>query len=168
MMKTHSLAIGCVLALAGAVTWACGPWFPTQTLDDRAATLAAVPQNTFAFEAAHVSSRVGVSFISEDKACRNLDDQVPADMRLSELRNRTRGVWNSQVLSKVSAVDKNEDNLRRLYTSMYFMHLVPTNKTGENPKWNSAEPYYDDIFTLWDMVCVTAFCYPYFLPATFS
>jgi len=54
MMKTHSLAIGCVLALAGAVTWACGPWFPTQTLDDRAATLAAVPQNTFAFEAAHL------------------------------------------------------------------------------------------------------------------
>lgn len=54
MMKTHSLAVGCVLALAGAVTWACGPWFPTQTLDDRAATLSAIPQNTFAFEAAHL------------------------------------------------------------------------------------------------------------------
>lgn len=54
MMKSHSLAIGSVLAVAGAVAWACGPWFPTQMLDNRAATLAAVPQNTFAFEVAHL------------------------------------------------------------------------------------------------------------------
>ncbi|MET0618025.1 MAG: hypothetical protein ABWZ54_09635 [Luteibacter sp.] len=54
MTKPQTLAIGIVLALAGAVTWACGPWFPTQMLDDRDATLKAVPQNTFAFEAAHL------------------------------------------------------------------------------------------------------------------
>ncbi|MDQ7995162.1 MAG: hypothetical protein AAGC76_04840 [Luteibacter sp.] len=54
MMKSHSLAVGTALALAGAVALACGPWFPSQMLDDRAATLAAVPQNTFAFEAAHL------------------------------------------------------------------------------------------------------------------
>ena len=33
------------------------------------------------------------------------------------------------------------------------MNLIPTNKTGENPLWKSSEPYYDDIFTLWDLVC---------------
>ena len=34
---------------------------------------------------------------------------------------------------------------------LYGMHLLPTNKTGENPLWTSTEPYYDDIFTLWDL-----------------
>lgn len=28
--------------------------------------------------------------------------------------------------------------------------MIPSNKTGENPGWDSQEPYYDDIFTLWD------------------
>ncbi|MBB3228945.1 hypothetical protein FHW69_003593 [Luteibacter sp. Sphag1AF] len=40
--------------LAGAVAWACGPMFPNQLLDDRGATLKAVPQNTFAFEVARL------------------------------------------------------------------------------------------------------------------
>jgi hypothetical protein len=54
MMKQKTLAIGLALAVVGAVAWACGPDFPTQMLDDRAATLKAVPQNTFAFEAQHL------------------------------------------------------------------------------------------------------------------
>ena len=29
------------------------------------------------------------------------------------------------------------------------MHLIPTNQTGENPGWESSEPYYQDIFTFW-------------------
>ncbi|KAB8303439.1 hypothetical protein EYC80_004864 [Monilinia laxa] len=31
------------------------------------------------------------------------------------------------------------------------MHLLPSNRTGENPLWNSSEPYYDDTFTTWDL-----------------
>ncbi|MET0937482.1 MAG: hypothetical protein ABWX83_15930 [Luteibacter sp.] len=54
MMKQKSLAIGLAIAVVGTVAWACGPDFPTQMLDDRTATLDAVPQNTFAFEAAHL------------------------------------------------------------------------------------------------------------------
>jgi len=54
MMKQKTLAIGFAVAAVGAVAWACGPDFPTQMLDDRAATLKAVPQNTFSFEAQHL------------------------------------------------------------------------------------------------------------------
>jgi cellulose synthase operon protein C len=54
MMKHKSLAIGLAVAAVAAVAWACGPEFPTQMLDDRAATLNVVPQNTFAFEASHL------------------------------------------------------------------------------------------------------------------
>ena len=40
---------------------------------------------------------------------------------------------------------------------MYGMILLPSNRTGENPLWNSTEPYYDDDFTFWDLHrCSTA------------
>ncbi|WP_158882290.1 hypothetical protein [Rhodanobacter sp. L36] len=47
------IALGASLAVAGVV-WACGPDFPNQLLDHRAATLKATPQNSFAFEAKHL------------------------------------------------------------------------------------------------------------------
>jgi len=28
--------------------------------------------------------------------------------------------------------------------------LMPVHKTGENPKWISKEPNYDDFYTIWD------------------
>ena len=28
--------------------------------------------------------------------------------------------------------------------------LMPTERTGENPKWESGEPYYDDYYAIWD------------------
>lgn len=31
------------------------------------------------------------------------------------------------------------------------MFILPSNRTGENPLWQSSEPYYDDFFTLWDL-----------------
>src|SRR5262249_1974456 len=45
----------------------------------------------------------------------------------------------------------------QLYSNLYGMYLIPSNRTGENPNWTSDEPYYDDIFTLWDLFrCSTA------------
>ena len=51
MRQQRLLAVGIIVALAGAVAWACGPIFPNQLLDDRGATLKAVPVNDFTFEA---------------------------------------------------------------------------------------------------------------------
>ena len=30
------------------------------------------------------------------------------------------------------------------------MHLMPSDRTGENPNWDTGEPTYDDFYTLWD------------------
>jgi len=106
----------------------------------------------FTFKQTSVVSRVGVSFISASQACSNVNREIPADMTLSKLRQDTRDAWNSQVFSKVTTTDTNKTRLNQLYSALYFMHLLPTNKTGENPMWKSQEPYYDDIFTFWDLV----------------
>lgn len=106
----------------------------------------------FTFQQQSVISRVGVSFVSETQACANVKAEIPQGTSLATVRQGTRDDWNSQVLQKVTTTETNVTKLNQLYSALYFMHLLPTNKTGENPLWKSSEPYYDDIFTFWDTV----------------
>lgn len=105
----------------------------------------------FSFSEANVTSRVGISFISAAKACQFVDLEIPARTPLQTLVNKAKTNWNTEVFSKIQSTSTDENNLQLLYTSLYGMHLVPSNKTGENPLWASSEPYYDDIFTFWDL-----------------
>lgn len=105
-----------------------------------------------------MTSRVGISWISTAKACSNLKDEIPDGTPFDQVVKDTKSAWNEQVLSKITTTTTNTTNLELLYTSLYFMHLIPTNQTGENPSWNSPEPYYQDIFTLW--VCKSAILSP--------
>lgn len=94
-----------------------------------------------------------MSFISADQACGNVDKEIPAGTSLETLENDAKTAWNGQVLSKITTTDtSNATRLQLLYSSLYHMSIIPTNKTGENPLWSSSEPYYDDIFTFWDLV----------------
>ena len=68
MYKRRWIVATLVAGLAGAVAWACGPMFPNQLLDQRAGTLKATPQNSFAFEAMHL-------LVATDK----LDSSAPAN-----------------------------------------------------------------------------------------
>ncbi|KAF2402877.1 glycosyl hydrolase [Trichodelitschia bisporula] len=103
-----------------------------------------------------VTSRVGISFISSAQACQNLDREIPAGTALDSVVNAAKRRWNSDVFAKISTTDTNPDAVALLYTSLYGMHLLPSNRTGENPLWQSSEPYYDDIFTFWDLFrCTT-------------
>ncbi|CAI4210637.1 unnamed protein product [Parascedosporium putredinis] len=97
--------------------------------------------------ATNVQSRIGVSFISTDKACANVNHEITETTTLENLRDDTRKEWEDQVLSKITTTETDPELLARLYSAMYFMNLLPQNKTGENPLWESQEPYYDDTFT---------------------
>lgn len=111
----------------------------------------------YTFDDSTVTSRVGVSFISTEQACQNVNVQIPAETALETLMDHTKEAWKNEVLSKVTTMDtSNLSHMQLLYTSLYHMSIIPTNKTGENPLWVSSEPYYDDIFTLWDLVCSAA------------
>ncbi|KAG4439485.1 hypothetical protein IFR05_005021 [Cadophora sp. M221] len=113
--------------------------------------------SVFTFDTPSVTSRVGISFISGAQACDNVNSQIPAGTELELVRDNARKVWTEDVLSKVTTTESNVENLQLLYSSMYHMHLIPSNRTGENPLWTSDEPYFDDIFTLWDLFrCTTS------------
>jgi predicted alpha-1,2-mannosidase len=128
--------------------------YDSSTSTSSSARLGAV----FAFNGTtSIVSRVGVSFISSAQACSNVQSQIPAHTALEKVTDNAKILWNDEVLSKVTTTETNTTNLQLLYSSLYFMHLLPTNKTGENPSWKSTEPYYDDIFTLWDLFrCTTS------------
>jgi len=64
-MSSHRLATVLLpLVLAVSAALACGPFFPTQLLDGRAATLRTAPANSFAFEAVRLVSRPPDNFQS--------------------------------------------------------------------------------------------------------
>ena len=54
MSNPRRIGIGIALTLGASVALACGPDFPWQLLDNRQATLAATPSNSFAYEATHL------------------------------------------------------------------------------------------------------------------
>jgi predicted alpha-1,2-mannosidase len=103
----------------------------------------------FTFAESKLTSRVGISFISSEKACENLGE-ISEDTDLQTLVDAAKTRWNEEVLSKVQISSNNQDDLQLIYSSLYGMFLIPSNRTGENPEWNDGEPYFDDVFTLWD------------------
>jgi predicted alpha-1,2-mannosidase len=104
----------------------------------------------FTFASRSLQSRVGVSFISTEKACTNLDTEITEETELQTLVDNAKARWNEDIFGKVQVSTSNETDLQLLYSSLYGMFLIPSNRTGENPGWDSTEPYYDDVFTLWD------------------
>lgn len=103
----------------------------------------------FSFSDSEVVSRVGISWISTKQACDNVNREIPEGTSFESVVDDAVSDWNSEVLSKITTTNSNDTSLELLYTSLYFMHLIPTNQTGENPGWKSSEPYYQDIFTFW-------------------
>ncbi|KAF2632628.1 glycoside hydrolase family 92 protein [Macroventuria anomochaeta] len=104
----------------------------------------------FSFNETEVTSRVGISFVSTTKACQNLDDEIDENASIQSLTEAAKARWNKDIFDKIQISSNNTENLQLLYSSLYGMFLIPSNRTGENPGWSSSEPYYDDVFTLWD------------------
>ncbi|KAI9798482.1 MAG: hypothetical protein M1833_004748 [Piccolia ochrophora] len=105
----------------------------------------------YSFEDQDFTSRVGISWISTAKACAFVEAEIPSEATFESIVEETKASWNEQVLSKITTTETNVEKLRLLYSSLYGMHLIPSNRTGENPLWESSEPYYDDIVTFWDL-----------------
>ncbi|KAG2122899.1 glycosyl hydrolase family 92-domain-containing protein [Suillus bovinus] len=97
-----------------------------------------------------ILARVGVSFISSGQACANAESEIP-DFNFDKTVATAREAWN-ELLSRIQVdtqgVDKEITEL--FYSSFYRTHISPADYTGENPKWNSTEPYYDSFYCNWD------------------
>ncbi|KAF9009539.1 glycoside hydrolase family 92 protein [Cyathus striatus] len=97
-----------------------------------------------------ILARVGVSFISSAQACQNAEEEIP-DFDFDKVHTANRAQWNdllSRVQVDMTGVPKETAEL--FYSSLYRTHISPADYTGENPKWNSTEPYFDSFYCNWD------------------
>ena len=102
----------------------------------------------FVFNNISVTSRVGISFISSDKACHNVQTEIPKGTKLQSLVQSAQAKWNKEIFQKVTTTETSHTVLTQLYSYLYGMFLIPSNRTGEQPLWDSKEPQFDDFFTV--------------------
>jgi predicted alpha-1,2-mannosidase len=95
-----------------------------------------------------VQAKVGISFISAEQARENVQREVP-NWNFDTVHHAATALWNEE-LSKLTLSGETDSQRRQLYTAMYHVMLMPTDRTGENPDWKSDEPYYDDYYCIWD------------------
>ncbi len=95
-----------------------------------------------------VELKLGVSFISADKARANLDAEMPG-WDFDAQRAKAAGLWRD-ALGQIEVSGGSDDQRRIFYTALYRSHTMPHDLTGENVWWPSSEPHYEDFYTLWD------------------
>ncbi|KAF5340884.1 hypothetical protein D9758_012170 [Tetrapyrgos nigripes] len=97
-----------------------------------------------------ILARVGVSFISSEQACRNAEEDIP-DFDFDRVHGENRAQWNDLLgRIQVDTTGVSEDTVKLFYSSVYRSYISPADYSGENPKWNSTEPYYDSYYCNWD------------------
>ncbi|WP_033147532.1 GH92 family glycosyl hydrolase [Prevotella sp. P6B1] len=98
--------------------------------------------NTIAFADTLLNIKIGISYVSEQQAKRNIVED-DFDSQLAKLRQS----W-ERLLSRIQITGSGTDK-RMFYTALYHTMIMPVDKTGENPKWTE-KPYYDDYYAIWD------------------
>lgn len=96
-----------------------------------------------------VQLKVGISFLSMQKAKINAHSEIP-HWSFEKVHQDLLGQW-EQLLRKIE-IDPSTSlaKKRMFYTGLYHTMLMPVDRTGENPLWSDPEPYYDDFYAIWD------------------
>lgn len=95
-----------------------------------------------------ISARVGLSFISEAKACQNAETEIPGSQwDIAPIKAVAEKTWREK-LSVITVVPGGADvGLQTIFWSaIYRTMMSPQDYTGENPLWESTEPYYDSFY----------------------
>ncbi|KAF6837704.1 glycosyl hydrolase family 92 protein [Colletotrichum musicola] len=97
-----------------------------------------------------IVARVGLSFISVEKACQNAEREIPK-FDFKGTVDAAETVWAAKLSAvSIDARGVSEDMQTTFWSGLYRSLLSPQNYTGENPLWESSEPYFDSFYCIWD------------------
>ncbi|KAG6008118.1 hypothetical protein E4U21_005000 [Claviceps maximensis] len=119
-----------------------------------------------------IKARVGLSFISTDKACKNAEQEI-TDFNFEATREAAERAWRAKMeVVHVDHVGVSKSLQRTFWSGLYRALLSPQDYTGmtnvairhqnlvnsyaknvlkdENPLWKSDEPYFDSYYCIWD------------------
>ncbi|KAI0477295.1 alpha-1,2-mannosidase-like protein [Xylariaceae sp. FL0804] len=107
--------------------------------------------------ASKIAVRVGLSFISAEQACRNGVNEAP-DFDFAGTVRAAEAAWRDKLAGAVQVVVDNGGQTAAaanalqttFWSGLYRAMLAPQDYTGENPLWDSWEPYFDSFYCIWD------------------
>ena len=92
---------------------------------------------------------VGVSLKSVDCARGYRHDELDGK-NVDIVAQNAKNEWNS-TLSKIQIDNNASENDKKLfYTALYHSLVMPRDRTGDNPHWESDQPHIDDHYCVWD------------------
>jgi predicted alpha-1,2-mannosidase len=116
--------------------------------------------------------RLAVSMKSEENAVRYLNEEL-VGRRFDDVKAESRQQWNEMLgririsydtqktkeigISNEECSVEKEMEMRKFYTALYHSLLMPRDRTGDNPRWESELPHIDDHYCVWD---TWRTCYP--------
>lgn len=93
-----------------------------------------------------ILARVGVSFIGVDQACANAEREQP-DFDFDGTLSAAEDAWKHKLdVISVDAEGVSEELQETFWSGAYRTMISPQDYTGENPLWESDEPYYDSFY----------------------
>ena len=98
-----------------------------------------------------ILARVGVSFISAAQACSNAETEIP-DFDFAAVHAAAQQAWTDAlgVIEVTPGAGVNASLQTVFWSGVYRASISPQDYTGENPLWESTEPYYDSYYCIWD------------------
>jgi predicted alpha-1,2-mannosidase len=131
-------------------TWLGAQLSPGSHQADGTATTPAGAWLTFAPKAGRpVLMKLAISIVSIDQARRSLAAEIP-DFDFDRVHAAAVATWD-RALSPIDISGETPEQAQIFYTALYHTMLMPTDRTGDNPLWQSNEPYYDDYYAIWDI-----------------
>lgn len=93
-----------------------------------------------------ILARVGVSFMSIDQACANAEKEQP-NFDFEGTVSAAEAAWRQKLdVITVDAEGVSSDIQTVFWSGAYRAMISPQDYTGENPLWQSTEPYYDSYY----------------------
>ena len=102
--------------------------------------------NRFESGSDSILARVGVSLISSDQACSSAEAEIPS-FDFNAVQTAAETMWREKISPiKASTAGVDSSILTNFYSGIYRTMVNPQNYTGENPLWESDEPYFDSFY----------------------
>lgn len=74
---------------------------------------------------------------------------------IEDVKKKGMAEWERK-LETIKIETASDDRKKVFYTAMFYTMVQPRDRTGDNPKWKSTQPYWDDNFATRE-TCRSAF-----------
>lgn len=97
--------------------------------------------------------RVGLSYISVDKACQNAEVEI-GGFDFDGTRSAAEDAWRTKLSAvSIDGTGVNSTFLKTFWSGLYRSMISPQDVTGENPLWESSEPCKSSFSTQRNTMC---------------